>query len=302
VSNPKKREPSDKQLLSDISNNVLDWVLRRLDGLSGPNAAGWYRARCPACGGQAPLAIKPYATTSFVHKCFKGGCSAEEILLALNGQAPQRTTVPPSSTTSNIDLGDQAREIWEASKRAPNTLVAKYLASRGITLKPPPALRFHPSLYHPSHRRAPAMVALAHDASGQPTAILRTWLREPIFGLTIGKADFTPNKMLLGPCRGGAVRLGPIRSKLALAEGIETALSVTQLTGLVCWAGVGANLTNVVLPRQVHEVVLAVDGDEQGDGYLAELSRRFKAEGRRVRAMQAQQGKDWNDIVREGVR
>jgi hypothetical protein len=190
-----------------------------------------------------------------------------------------------TTTSTNAELGTKAREIWEASQPAAGTLVEQYLRSRAITLAIPPTLRFHPGLRHPSGLIAPAMVALVQDLDGRPTAILRTWLRKPIFGTSIGKADLEPNKMALGPITGSAVRLGHSRPKVALAEGIETALSVRQMTGLVCWAGMGGNLAGVLLPPEVREVVLAVDGDQAGADYARTLTRRFK--DRRVRLLAA---------------
>ncbi len=42
--------------------------------------------------------------------------------------------------------------------------------------------------------------------------------------------------MMLGTCRGGAVRLGPDRLVIVVAEGIETSLSVSAASGLTAWA------------------------------------------------------------------
>jgi hypothetical protein len=49
-------------------------------------------------------------------------------------------------------------------------------------------------------------------------------------------------KMSLGPCRGGVVRLAePIDGKpLLLGEGVETVLTVMEATGLPGWATLGA--------------------------------------------------------------
>ena len=81
----------------------------------------------------------------------------------------------------------------------------------------------------------PAMVGLVADAAGEPTAIHRTYLAPD----GNGKANVPagPQKMAMGPCRGGAVRLAePTDGTLILAEGIETALSIMQVRGTAVWA------------------------------------------------------------------
>lgn len=286
--------------MAKTDKTIFDWIIRRLDNVTGPNSEGWYHARCPACGGNQPLGIRPYRTTSFLHKCFKSDCSQADILAALNGEAPKRDAIPADKTTSSSrDLGELALEIGAEAYPALGSLVEKYLLSRGIVLdsKQPAVLGFHLGLRHKSGVTLPAMIALVQAPDGHPIGIHRTWLR--VTGATVGKADVEPNKMALGPIAGGAVRLARAVNKIGLAEGIETALSFTQLKKIPCWAGLGGNLNSVVLPPQFGEVVLAVDGDEAGDRYLAELTRRYEREGRSVQAMQAPRGMDWNDVLLE---
>ena len=92
--------------------------------------------------------------------------------------------------------------------------------------------------------------------------------------------------------------LGPVARKITIAEGIETALSVMQPTGLPTWAALSTSgMKALKLPRKVREVVIAADGDEPGRKAARALAARFVREGRRVRIMQAPDGKDWNDIL-----
>jgi putative DNA primase/helicase len=66
---------------------------------------------------------------------------------------------------------DAALAIWQPS------LVETYLASRGLHVPPPPTLRFHAGLKHPSGGIWPAMVGLVTCGSdGTPLAIHRTIL------------------------------------------------------------------------------------------------------------------------------
>ena len=36
-------------MTTKTDETLLDWVIRRLDKLSGPNDAGFYNAPCPSC-------------------------------------------------------------------------------------------------------------------------------------------------------------------------------------------------------------------------------------------------------------
>src|SRR4029450_12389325 len=97
-----------------------------------------------------------------------------------------------------------ALAIWRESAAVEGTPVATYLRSRGLDLPASLALRFHAGLKHPSGGVWPAMLALVtHGATGSPIAVHRTFLARD----GQGKAPVDPAKMMLGPCRGGVVRL-----------------------------------------------------------------------------------------------
>lgn len=270
----------------------LDEILGRLPGrLSGPNSSGYYCARCPVCGNA--LSVKGLDGGSIYFRCWgeTHRCSRDNILAALNGQ-PLRPVTPGGAPRNVIQY---IMKIWDES--AQDALLTQYLCSRNITIKTPGVLRVHPALRHsPSGTTPPAMVAMVQAPNGQ-LAIHRTWLH---VGATVGKAEVEPNKMALGPLTGGAVRLVMVAAKLAIAEGIESALSFTQLTGIPCWAGLGGNLSGIVLPPEVREVYLALDGDAAGDAYAHNLGPRLAREGRKVRLAQAPRGQDWNDLLRGG--
>ena len=69
------------------------------------------------------------------------------------------------------------------------------------------------------------MVALVtHGSDERPLAVHRTFLTEG----GGGKAPAHPQKMMLGSCRGGAVRLAVPDDVLMVGEGIETCLAAMQ--------------------------------------------------------------------------
>ena len=143
---------------------------------------------------------------------------------------------PPKAPAKCHDAkrAEAALAIWAAAKPADGTVVETYLASRGLRTLLPQTLRLHIGLKHPSSSIWPAMVALVTRGSDDaPLAIHRTFLSRD----GSDKAPVEPQKTMLGPCRGGAVRLATSHEPLMVGEGIETCLAAMQATGHPAWAG-----------------------------------------------------------------
>ena len=101
------------------------------------------------------------------------------------------------------------------------------------------------------------MVALVTRGSDdRPLAIHRTFLARD----GSGKALIDPQKMMLGPCRGGAVRLGTPGNVLMVGEGIETCLSAMQAKGHPAWAALSTSgLLALDLPDDVRDVIVLAE-------------------------------------------
>jgi hypothetical protein len=56
-----------------------------------------------------------------------------------------------------------------------------------------------------------------------------------------GKAPVDPQRMMLGPCRGGAVRLRLPGDVLMVGEGIEACLAAMRATGYPAWAALSTS-------------------------------------------------------------
>jgi len=103
--------------------------------------------------------------------------------------------------------------------------------------------------------------------------------------------------------RGGAVRFdAPHASEcLAVAEGIETALSISVARAMPVWAALSAGgIKNLILPPEVTNVVVCADNDASATGQRAahDAAARWLAEGRRVRvAMPPESSTDFNDVL-----
>jgi hypothetical protein len=278
-----------------------------------PNAEGWHHCRCPVHNGDSTsvLALKNAPSSLLLVKCFKD-CPKSAIhheidRLLLEGRLElSRPALSLSASVSAISEHEQvswAARIWHSCHPGGASLVQNYLQCRGIVLHAwPSSLRFHPSLTHrPSDQRWPAMVALIRDVTGQPRAIHRTWLSWD----SDAKAPVEKNKMTLGPLSGGAVRLGEATDAVAIAEGIETALSVSVfLDGQPVWASLSTSgMKAVQLPPTIRQVTIAADNDVPGVEAASALCQRLEAEGRSVIMIKPnREGTDFNDLLMATVR
>jgi putative DNA primase/helicase len=174
-----------------------------------------------------------------------------------------------------------------------DTPVQIYAAWRELQLPPTDALRYA-ELKHPTGGVWPTMVALVSSVDGKPMAIHRTFLARD----GRGKAPIDPNKMMLGPCRGGAVRLGMPRDVLMIGEGIETCLAAMVATGHAAWAALSTSgLRTLELPPGIRNLIILADGDAAGEAAALDAGLRWKREGRRVRIARPPSGFDFNDVL-----
>jgi hypothetical protein len=213
-----------------------------------------------------------------------------------HGDAP--IPPPPRPSAPLAEPSEAARRLWRQSRPAPGAVVEIYLRSRGLDGAIPPTLRCLPQCWHAEAKQhLPAMLAAVTCWPGtRVVAVHRTFLQPD----GSDKADVTPVKKSLGPCAGGAVRLAPAGPTLAIAEGVETALSVQIATGMPAWAALSAaGFYSLVLPDLplAEHVLIAADADEPGLAAAYSAAARWHTEGRRVRISAPRSG-DWNDALR----
>ena len=276
--------------------------------LAGRKVGGNWMARCPAHHDREPsLSICDADDGKILVHCH-AGCDQKQVIAILRSRGlwPENGAHPPKlsglcaagtsqSVRDDAKRSEAALTIWNAAMPANGALVEAYFASRGLYLPPTSALRLHAGLKHPSGGIWPAMVALVtHGFGNTPLAILRTFLACD----GSGKAPVDPQKMMLGPCRGGAVRLAPADDVLMVGEGIETCLAAMEATGHPAWAALSTSgLRTLDLPRDVRDVIVLADGDEAGEAAARDAALRWKREGRRVRIARPPQGCDFNDLL-----
>jgi putative DNA primase/helicase len=277
--------------------------------LGGRKAGRGWSACCPVHDDSTPsLSLRDSGDGRVLVFCH-AGCNQGEViahlkasgLWAQNGTRQFRHTAsshvakPTKPDRDDAKRTEIALSIWQDATPATGTMVETYLGSRGLRLPPTPGLRFNPSLKHPSGGIWPAMISLVtHGSSGVPIAIHRTFLNPD----GIGKAPVKPQKMMLGPCRGGAVRLADPGELLMVGEGIESCLSAMQETGHPAWAALSTSgLRALDLPKDVRDVIVLSDGDDPGEAAARDCALRWKRDGRRVRIARPLRGMDFNDML-----
>jgi hypothetical protein len=200
---------------------------------------------------------------------------------------------------------EAARRLWGMSRPVNGTVADAYLRNRGITdLRNSGALRFHPCCWYrgdehdPADRARdawPALIASVRDGDGKLTGVHRTWL-DPS---GIGKAPVSTPRRAMGHLLGHGVQFGGTDKVMAAGEGIETMLSLRQVTPtLPMVAALSANhLAALELPPALRRLYLARDDDPAGRTAVDALATRARQAGIEVLPLDAELG-DLNEDLR----
>ncbi len=191
--------------------------------------------------------------------------------------------------------------LWALSRPSVNTIVERYLHSRGLTGSISPIIRYLPDCLHtPTQTQWPCMVGAIIWWPDRLIGIHRTYLKPD----GSGKAPVEPNKMMLGQLRGGSVPLNKVQETLIISEGIETALSVAVAASpnVSVWAALSAtNMPHLILPPVplAQTIIIAADPDEAGIRAAHSSAQKWADEGRLVKIAVPPSKKDFNDILQE---
>lgn len=276
--------------------------------LGGVWRHGRGQAPCPICQrerrrDQNALSISESGDKLLLH-CFKSNCSFVEIAGAAGADLGRvqidfeaQAQHERKQAEYHAERLRKARSLWEAARPIAGTKGEAYLRSRGITCELPDSLRFMPDIHHaPSMTWGSAIIADVEPTGG----VHRTFLTKQ------GEKQSRDAKMMLGPCARGAVRLREGHKRLVVCEGIETGLSL--LSGLLSgsasvWATLSTSgMKSLTLPETPSELIVATDGDEPGREAGDRLASRASALGWTACLMPAPDGKDFNDVLLEGVK
>lgn len=221
-----------------------------------------------------------------------------------------RPRLMPSPVVKSTKDTDQQRKrlrkTWLGSRGvSAGDGVSKYLGNRGVLIPSvPKVLRFHPSM--PFHHvvdeggkdrsvvlgHYQAMLAMVQGPDGKPISIHRTYLKDGQKARIIAPdGEVLSARKVMSNVRGGSIRLfDPMDDRLAIAEGIETALAVHLMTGLPVWAGISAGIMKgMVLPSEIKRVYVFADNDpadcngkRAGPDSAHKFAERLRKEGRKV--------------------
>lgn len=248
--------------------------------------------------------------------------------IAQADQRNQRTPIrvqPPTVPVSVDDREENVKKlaklkaVWQQSVPLDHpeaSIARRYFASRG--LKVPGGLQgtlhFVRRLpYYEGRTRIgefPALVAKVVNAEGELVTLHRTYLA--LNGA--GKAPVKdPKKSMAFPSTrammGSAIRLSALTSNvLAVAEGIETALAVREMTGFTTWATIASTFMDAFTPPSgVVAVWVWGDKDVGGTGQASaeRLVGALRARGLRATAIippwpipDGEKSLDWLDVFR----
>ncbi|MFN3945301.1 MAG: toprim domain-containing protein [Allosphingosinicella sp.] len=286
-------------LVGDVENTPGRSLFVRLTGPeSGKGAAGkWTDAATGEHGDLLDL-------IAAARKLDTLGAALDEArtFLRLPRPEPQAWSKPNPAPQGSPEA---ARRLWAISQPIHGTVAETYLRIRGITdLRNCGSLRFNPRCWYrgdpddPVDRVRdawPALIASVRDGSGKLTGAHRTWLAPD----GSGKAPVSTPRRAMGHLLGHGVRFGVADDVMAAGEGIETMLSLRQVTpALPMVAALSANhLAALELPVGLRRLYLVRDDDSAGHGAVDALSDRATAAGIEALMLDASLG-DLNDDLR----
>ena len=279
---------------------------------------------CPEHGDRTPSLFFKDGEKAILFKCF-AGCSSEAVVEAFRNlgywsgestwQAP--TLKQEDEAEARPKQQQKAQALWHtAGEIKPGDPVHTYLKeTRQLNLSTIPAdLRIAPSLEYWTTdgdkprlvARTPAMLGAVRSLSGELLAVHRTYLSpdgKKLNPEAYGLPRHAPIKKVLGSIANGAIHLYEFGETLLIAEGIETALAASLLSGLPAWSAISAtNMERLDVPSGVKTVIICVDNDEAGERSSRRFAARLMRSGKSVKfSYPARAGApakgDWADLV-----
>ncbi|GAA5049721.1 hypothetical protein GCM10023208_08130 [Erythrobacter westpacificensis] len=223
----------------------------------------------------------------------------EAAALLGEGELPS-VSLPPLPANDTNDRSDEALAIWRAAGSVDGTPAETYLRWRGITIEPPPSLRFAVLPYGKSGPDLPCLVCCVSSPEGPLQGIQRVYLAPN----GRGKADVPKAKLSLGPVGGGAIRLAPLDGgELVAVAGPEEGLTLLQCLSRPVWAVTGdVMLPKLRFPAEVQQVAIGGDNDASGRSAVAKAASAFAQRGLTVRTFFPREGhKDFNSELMEAA-
>jgi putative DNA primase/helicase len=237
------------------------------------------------------------------------GLSCRDAVKRIEEVAGSARVEKASQRKPDSDTRKELNALWKlAVPITAGDAVARYLCARiGPLGAFPNCLRLHGRLaYWDGGLQSfhPAILAKVSGPDGNPVNIHRTYLTEDGRKAEVPQ----PRKMMTGELpKGSAIRLWePSFGPLGIAEGIETAMAVAKLFGIVCWSAVNSSMLAAwSAPAGVSSVVIFGDNDQTFGGQAAAfaLAHRLACNDKFPIKVEVKipevPGHDWADVFAE---
>lgn len=264
-------------------------------------------ARCPAHHDSNPSLSVRSADGKVLLHCH-AGCRQEAVVEALKSRGLWQDKVASRTLPTRDHAYDERQPyrrgmaILRAAVEHDEGPPTAYLSSRGLDPVPSNAMTLPAS----QMRRLcgfgyPAMVLPIIGKDGLQGAHVTFLKRKSVGNVRKNGKSF---RRIYGTAKGGYVQLSephPDRP-LIVAEGVETALSASQITGLPAIAALSAtNFSSVHIPPY-SELIIARDRGKAGRTAAEALARRLSSSQRKVRIARPPRGYgDWNDALNSKI-
>jgi hypothetical protein len=277
---------------------------------------------CPNCGGRDRFSINTAKRVFNCRGCGAKGKGAIDLVMRIGGldfraaiellagETLARPLARPSFSSPAAEPGDddedekrkqqqqhrKASWLWSCRQPIVGSIAERYLReARGITCPLPPTLAYLPPTKPEHHPALIAAFALPVESEPDVLAAPRSVSAVHLTLLLPDGSDKLPvekpksNKLVIASPGPLPIALAPVNDLLGLvmAEGIENALSLHQVTGLGAWAaGAAGRLPGLAdaVPAWIEAATIAVDDDPAGRRHSAELAARLEARDIEVRA------------------
>lgn len=259
-------------------------TINLVTALRGTWHGSYAMCRCPAHDDRSPsLSIRQGTSGLLVH-CF-AGCNPRDIMRALRNTDRVRGVEP--RPTHSLHSSHLALRLWSDATGVHGTLGERYLIGRCLPLDLPD-VRFHPKCplgRKPDTAFHQALLVAVRDG-GRLVAVQRIIL-DP-------KTNQHRGKFLLGRCGQGAWQPTPSGRILAVAEGFEDAAAFTRLTGVTCWAAMGASRLPILhLPPELDTLIIAEDNNSPGRRAAHRATIAYARPGLQIIRSSPRLGDDW---------
>ena len=239
------------------------------------------------------------------------GCKPDEVWDALSrlgilerakDDSVNLTDWKPPTRTRELDEIDRAcridyaKRIWASTERVEGTIVEEYLRGRGIIIPIPPMVTYHPNIKIDGVWSEAMVVGACDLVTDELKAVHVARLQRGADCIT------RDMRRTYGCLSGAAVKLALPAEEIAIAEGVETALSHQQMFGTPTWAmlGTAGIACKNVFSNPIKRITIAADDGDPGWRAAATAKERIEITGLQARIRLPLEGySDFNDQLRD---